>query len=49
MLRCCKSPAKYSIIFDCGQNNSTWLVCEEHFQNEILFQKNILEKKEIEK
>ncbi|MBT7252222.1 MAG: hypothetical protein HN875_00630 [Candidatus Nitrosopelagicus sp.] len=48
MLRCCKSPSKYLITYDCGPQNSTWSVCEKHFQDEILFQKNIKEKKEIE-
>jgi len=36
------------ITYDIGTDESQWKVCEKHFKEEILFQKNIKEKKEIE-
>jgi hypothetical protein len=36
------------ITYDIGTDESQWKVCEKHFKEDALFQKNIKEKKEIE-
>jgi hypothetical protein len=48
-LQCCKSDHKFLITYDIGIAESQWKVCEKHFKEEELFQKNIKDKKEIEK
>ena len=47
-LQCCKSTHKFLITYNVGPEESKWKVCEKHFNEEILFQKNILDKLEIE-
>ena len=46
-LRCCKSPIKFIITFDSGNEDSIWSVCKTHSKHK-LFQNNIKEKKEID-
>ncbi len=46
-LRCCKKPSKFLITFDCGLQESEWLVCAKHFESNILFQKNIKKKETV--
>lgn len=47
MNRCCVEKSKWEIIFDVGINNSTWLVCDIHYR-EDLFQKSIKAIKKVE-
>ncbi len=46
-LRCCKKPSKFLIKYDCGLQESEWHICAKHFEEDVLFQKNIKEKKEV--
>ena len=48
-LQCCNGNHKFLITYDIGIDESKWKVCENHFNADILFQKNIKDKKEIEK
>ena len=47
-LKCCNSNPRFLITYNIGKDESRWKVCENHFNADILFQKNIKEKKEIE-
>ena len=46
-LQCCKNNHKFLITYNVGPEKSKWKVCEKHFNADVLFQKNIEEKKEI--
>ena len=48
MQRCCKDPSKYHIVFDIGLQTSEWTVCEKHYHDDLLFQKNIKSKNVME-
>jgi len=47
MQKCCKYPSKFRIVFDIGLQTSEWHVCEKHYRDDLLFQKNIKSKIEI--
>ncbi|MBC8503021.1 MAG: hypothetical protein H8D35_07880 [Nitrosopumilus sp.] len=45
---CCNDKPKFLITYNVGPDESQWKVCEKHFNEDVLFQKNIKEKKVME-
>ncbi len=46
---CCNNTKRYKIIFNIGNaEQSEWLICEKHSNEEPLFQTHIVSKTEIE-
>ncbi len=44
----CKSSAKYSIVFDCGDSKEQELtLCKKHYDSSPVFQRHILTIKEM--
>ena len=45
--RCCKRPAKYDIVYDCGPEEQHLILCEYHYGLDPAFQRNIKKMKEL--
>ena len=39
--KCCKKPAKYHIIYDCGLDDQDLILCDYHYNRDSVFQRNI--------
>ena len=43
----CTNKPKYDIIFDCGVEDQRLILCQQHYDSNPVFQKNIKKKDEI--